>query len=167
VKQVIEYRNTTGNTLQSITFNNWNNAYSSKTSPLAKRFADEYVRAFHLAKDEERGSTTILSAATQEGIAVKWQRPEGHPDIVDVELPSPLPNGSSITFVFEYEVKVPDSRFTRYGFDDKGNFILRNWFLAPARYESAHFVKYSNENLDDIANDICDYTLNLTLPAGL
>ena len=167
VKQLVEYRNTTGNTLQSITFNDWNNAYSSKTSPLAKRFADEYVRAFHLAKDDERGITTILSATTHDGVAVKWQRPEGHPDIVDMELPSPLPSGSSITFLFEYDVKVADSRFTRYGFDDKGNFILRNWFLAPARYENGSFVKYSNENLDDIANDVCDYTLNLTLPAGL
>lgn len=167
VKQLVEYRNTTGNTLQSITFNDWNNAYSSKTSPLAKRFADEYVRAFHLAKDDERGITTILSATTHDGVAVKWQRPEGHPDIVDMELPSPLPSGSSITFLFEYDVKVADSRFTRYGFDDKGNFILRNWFLAPARYENGSFVKYSNENLDDIANDICDYTLNLTIPAGL
>jgi hypothetical protein len=45
--------------LTSIVLNDWNNAYSNKKH--AKRFSDEFYRGFHLAKEEERGSTTNIS----------------------------------------------------------------------------------------------------------
>ena len=54
VLQEIDYFNASDDTLTSIVLNDWNNAYSSKTSPLAKRFSDEFYRGFHLAKEEER-----------------------------------------------------------------------------------------------------------------
>ena len=165
VKQEITFVNQTGDTLTSITLNDWNNAYSSKTTPLAKRFSDEYVRAFHIADDKDRGGTTVTSA-TANGQPLKWSRPEAHPDIIDIEVNIPIyPNGKFI-MLFEYEVKLPDDRFTRYGVDDDGNFILKNWYLTPARYEAHSFVKYSNENLDDIANAVSDYEVTLSVPSG-
>jgi hypothetical protein len=41
--------------------NDWNNAYSDVNTPLARRFSDEFYRGFHLAKEEERGSTTNIT----------------------------------------------------------------------------------------------------------
>ena len=52
VLQEIEYFNESGDTLTSIVLNDWNHAYSSKTTPLAKRFSDEFYRGFHLAMEE-------------------------------------------------------------------------------------------------------------------
>jgi hypothetical protein len=40
--------------------NDWNNAYSDVNTPLARRFSDEFYRG-HLAKEEERGSTTNIT----------------------------------------------------------------------------------------------------------
>ena len=66
VLQKIEFHNQSEDTLTSIVLNDWINAYSSKTTPLAKRFSDEFYRGFHLAYEKERGSTTNLNIITSE-----------------------------------------------------------------------------------------------------
>jgi hypothetical protein len=56
VNQVLTYNNTSNDTLKYIILNDWNNAFSSKSSALAKRFSDEFIRSFHLATEKERGA---------------------------------------------------------------------------------------------------------------
>ena len=167
VKQEIIYYNQTADTLNDFILNDWNNAYSAKDTPLARRFSDEFIRSFHLAKEKDRGNTTIQTITDQNGLILDWSRPHGHPDLVDVQLKNPIYPGQKFKLAFVYEVKIPDARFTRFGYDDKeGSFFLKDWYLAPARVENNRFVRYSNENLDDIANAICDYELTLTTPKG-
>ena len=50
VYQELTFLNQTNDTLTSIILNDWNNAYSARETPLGKRFSDEFVRSFHLAK---------------------------------------------------------------------------------------------------------------------
>lgn len=165
VKQEITYNNQTGDTLYSIILNDWNNAYSAKDTPLAKRFSDEFVRAFHLAGDNERGNTTIHSVSDQYSIQIPWQRPEGHPDLVELRLNSPILPGRQFKITLSYHIKIPADRFTHYGYNDKtATFNLKDWFLTPARFENGKFVQYSNENLDDIANAVADYYINFSTP---
>ncbi len=164
VQQEITYANNSGDTLNHIILNDWNNAYSSKTTPMAKRFTDEFIKAFHLAKEEERGSTTIYSLVDQNGLLLDWKRPEGHPDLVQVQLKNPIYPGRSFSIKLTYKVKIPNERFTHFGYDPKtGNFNLRDWYLTPSRYEHG-FVTYSNENLDDIANAASDYDFTVKVP---
>lgn len=167
VKQEITFHNQSQDTLNNIILNDWNNAYSDKNSPLGKRFSDEFVRAFHLAKDEERGYTTIHHLADQNNRNLDWERPKGHPDIVKVQLKNPIYPNHKFTITIEYAVKIPHNRFTKFGYDDEGNLMLKDWYLAPARLDNGDFVQYSNENLDDIANAISDYQLTLTVPKEL
>jgi len=166
VRQEIVFRNTSADTLHEFILNDWNNAYSGKETPLAKRFSDEYIRAFHLAKDNDRGSTTITSVTDNNNRALNWKRPKGHPDLIELQLANPIYPGRTVSFTFEYLVKVPNDRFTKYGFDNNGSFMLKDWYLAPARLEGNKFVRYSNENLDDIANSLSDHELTLTVPKG-
>jgi len=42
VQQEITFNNQTNDSLNSIILNDWNNAYSDKNTPLAKRFSDEF-----------------------------------------------------------------------------------------------------------------------------
>lgn len=167
VRQEITYYNQTNDTLDNFILNDWNNAYSSKETPLAKRFSDEYVRAFHLAREKDRGSTAIHSVADQNGAILDWKRPANHPDLVDIRLKSPVYPNQKFILVLSYSIKMPDERFTGFGFDDKnGSFNLRDWYLTPARFADHKFVKYSNENLDDIANAVCDFDVTLVVPEG-
>jgi hypothetical protein len=70
----ITFFNQSNDTLTSIVLNDWNNAYSNKNTPLAKRFSDEFYRGFHLAK--ERGSTTNISILDTNKMDLSWERTE-------------------------------------------------------------------------------------------
>jgi hypothetical protein len=166
VQQEIEYNNQSESTLTYIALNDWNNAYSGKDTPLARRFTDEFIKAFHLAKDAERGFTALQQVKAN-GVDIVWSRPDKHPDIVYVPLSTPLQPHQKVTLSLQYSVKIPADRFTKFGYDAKnGVFTLRDWYLTPARFENGNFVLYSNENLDDAANAICDYQCTLTVPNG-
>jgi hypothetical protein len=166
VQQELIYHNQSDVMLNKIVLNDWNNSYSGKETPLAKRFSDEFVRSFHIAPDEDRGSTKIFSIVDQSSQQLEHRRPEQHPDIVEVQLKSPIHPGQKFTLTLTYAVKIPEDRFTRFGHDDKGNYTLKDWYLSPARIEEGKFVYYSNENLDDIANAISDYEMTLAVPEG-
>lgn len=164
VRQELTFVNDSDDILETLVLNDWNNAYSSKSTPLAKRFSDEFVRSFHLAKQQERGATTILTIVDQDDLLVGWNRPEHTPDLVEVQLRQPLLAGRSVKLNLTYSVKLPSDKFTSYGYNNiEGNYKLKNWFITPARYENHRFLRYSNLNLDDIANAVSDYTLEITV----
>ncbi|MES2239256.1 MAG: aminopeptidase [Bacteroidota bacterium] len=161
IKQEIEYFNTSTDSLSEIVLNDWNNAYADVKTPLARRFSDEFYRGFHLAKEEERGKTTNINILNKEQQTLSWKRTENDPDIIVVKLLEKLAPNQKISLQLSYSVKIPNSKFTKFGYDTFGNMNLKSWFLTPARYENHAFIKYSNENLDDIANAISDFDVEL------
>ncbi len=120
------------------------------------------MRSFHLAKAEDRGNTA-LNSVTANSEALEFSRPENHPDLLSIKLANGIRPNETLTLKLSYQVKIPNQRFTRFGFKNDGSFILKNWFLTPARLEKNGFVQYSNENLDDIANSNCNYQVTFTL----
>ena len=164
VKQTIVFHNQSQDTLNSIVLNDWNNAYSTKNTPLAKRFSDEFYRGFHLAKEEERGNTTILNLSDTEKSELVWRRTNENPDLIVVDFKNKLVPNQKITLQISYIVKIPSDKFTKFGYSTNGTIILKNWFLTPARYENKAFVTYNNNNLDDCANGASDFEIKLKLP---
>lgn len=164
VSQEILFFNQTNDTLTTIILNDWNHAFSGKSTPLAKRFSDEFVRSFHLAKEAERGGTYELSMSDAAGDQLSWFRPDKHPDLVEVYLRQKVAPGEKVTLKLSYISKIPSDRFTKAGYSANGSYNLRDWFLTPARYENHAFVRYSNGNLDDIANGLTDYELQIKTP---
>ncbi|MFM7894889.1 MAG: aminopeptidase, partial [Flavobacterium sp.] len=164
IHQVLTFNNTSNDTLKHIILNDWNNAFSSKSSALAKRFSDEFIRAFHLASDKERGFTDIKNITDEKFQSISWNRPNGKVDLVKLELNQAILPCSKQTFTFTYIVKIPDAKFTKYGFNGDGSIILKNWYLNPSRFEHKQFVQQSNENLDDIPNAFSDFNIEFELP---
>ncbi|WP_307725425.1 gluzincin family metallopeptidase [Flavobacterium glycines] len=161
IKQEIEYFNSSTDSISVIVLNDWNNAYSNVQTPLALRFSDEFYRGFHLAKDAERGKTSNISVFNNEHLFFSWNRTKENPDIITINLPEKLAPNKKIALQLSYDAKIPNNKFTKYGYDDFGNMHLKSWFLTPARYENHGFTKYSNENLDDIANAVSDFDVEL------
>ncbi len=164
IQQEITFVNQSNDTLNSIVLNDWNNAYSDKNTPLAMRFSDEFYRGFHLANDAERGGTSNLTILNFDKLFLSWNRPQDHPDLITVELREKLAPNKSVTLFLTYFSKIPSNQFTKYGYATNGNLNLKNWYLTPARYENNDFVKYSNSNLDDIANGICNFMIQFKIP---
>lgn len=164
IKQDITYYNTSNDSLISIVLNDWNNAFSNRNTPLARRFSDEFYRGFHLAKAAERGNTTILSLTDSDQAALEWERTEKNPDYIVVKLNQKLRPGQKIDLHLVYISKIPSDKFTHYGFDQNGGMNLKDWFLSPARFENHRFMKYNNFNLDDIANASTNYEIEIKVP---
>ncbi|MDG2432428.1 aminopeptidase, partial [Flavobacterium sp.] len=167
VKQELYFVNDTGDSLDQIVLNDWNNAYANVNSPLAKRFSDEFYRGFHLSSSDEKGSTGLISIIGPDNTVLPWQRSADHPDVITLALQEKLAPQEEIQLSLTYTVKIPSDKFTRYGYSNTGTMVLKNWFLTPARYENHQFISYSNENLDDSANAPSDFDLELLVDKKL
>lgn len=160
VYQNLTFENTSEIPLKKIILNDWNNAFSSKNSALARRFSDEFVRNFYYASESELGKTTIYSLTDINDKPLEHYRVEKQIDLIEVYLKEFLNPNEKITLKIHYEIKLPHEKFTRYGFDSNGKIEVRDWILFPARIENNEFLRYSNENLNDAPNTVTDFIIN-------
>ncbi|QIE58242.1 M1 family metallopeptidase [Rasiella rasia] len=168
IAQEVIFKNTATVALDTLYFNDWANSFSSKTTPLAKRFGENYDSSFHFEKLENRGNTTIHSisiSSSQGGTSeTNWHYGDAV-DILKVALTKTLQPGEEIKVVFNYTTKVPDDKFTRYGVDNFGNFKLRYWFISPAVFDT-EWRAYSNKNTDDLYLQPSVFNIAFTIPEG-
>ncbi|WP_299525849.1 metalloprotease [Winogradskyella sp.] len=164
ISQSIVYKNETRNTLNEIYLHDWNNSYSNKSTPLAKRFEEEFSTKFHLANSEQRGFTLITTIEDNvNNSKLKFEYLAEHPDVIKVILNQPLKAGESYSIDLNYILVLPDATFTDYGFTKNKDFELKHWYITPAVYDGKwHY--YSNKNLDDLFIPKSDITLYLTHP---
>ncbi|MCB0464395.1 MAG: metalloprotease, partial [Aequorivita sp.] len=162
IKQQITYKNTSGDTLKEIYLFDWANSFSSKTTPLGKRFAENYESAFHFEKNEDRGRTDIEKIYNNSYTPIQWQRGDAV-DILKIIPETSVKPGESYVFNLEYTVKVSDDRYTRYGVNKLNDYKLRYWYITPAVYNGEWQV-YSNKNTDDLFLAPTEFSITLHLP---
>ena len=163
VEQTIVYKNESNTVLKDIYLNDWNNSYSTKSTPLAKRFEEEFSTKFHLAKSEQRGFTVITSIKNENNTPLQHQRLKDHIDVIKVTLETPLQPNASYSIKLNYQLLIPDATFTGYGFSKTNDFDLKYWYITPAVYDG-EWQYYSNKNLDDLFVPKSDIILRITHP---
>src|SRR5690606_23655641 len=89
IEHHLRYQNTSSDTLKVIYFNDWSNSYSTKTTPLAHRFTEEFSTRFHFAKNEERGFTNITLIKDKNGNELNHTRVKNQLDVFSLELAQP------------------------------------------------------------------------------
>ena len=165
IEQRITYQNNSDTTLNTIYLNDWNNSYSTKTTPLAKRFSEEFNNKFHFAKNKERGFTVVTSILDGQNNSLTHSTVENHPDIIKVDLQTTLQPGESYTLNLNYNLVIPDDKFTNNGITEDGNLNLKYWYISPSVFDGKwHY--YSNKNLDDLYTSPSDITLKITYPTN-
>ncbi|MBC2840485.1 metalloprotease [Robiginitalea sp. SC105] len=165
IQQEFTYVNQSPDSLPSLFFNDWNNAYSDKNTALARRFAEDFKKSLHLAKEDERGRTEILSVVDEVYRGLTWSRMPGK-DIVEFDLSQPLAPGDSTRLFITYTVQLPPNRYTPYGYGPDGSYYLRDWYLTPAVYDGKWNL-YNNKDLEDLYTDIADTRIDFTFPDSL
>ena len=162
IDQTIIYKNDTDDTLHEIYLNDWNNSYSSKSTPLAKRFEEEFSTKFHLAKSEQRGFT-LINSISDRNKNLDFNYLKLHPDVLKVNLNQPLKPGESYNLDLSYVLVLPDATFTDYGYTKNKNFELKHWYITPAVYDGKwHY--YSNKNLNDLFVPKADLSITIKHP---
>lgn len=163
IKQQIVFYNSSSTVLNEIHLNDWANSFSSKTTPLAKRFAENYDSSFHFEKSSNRGNTHISSITNTLGDSLAWKR-GNEVDILIVSLDRALVPGDSYTLNLLYSVKLPDDKFTRYGISRSGDFSMRYWYISPGVFDGKWQV-FSNKNTEDLYLLPSNFQVKLTYPA--
>jgi len=161
IKQVMKYKNTSNTSVDIIFLEDWSNAYSNTDTKLAKRISDEYSRSFSFSQKKQRGST-IINKISSNNID-KWSRSENASDIIKLFLKEPLKINQSIEIEISYSIKLPDSKFTGFGYDNSNNFYLKNWIIAFSANSGLNLLPQSNLNLDDQSIDNSYYSIKLKL----
>ena len=147
VSQNIVFKNSHSKSVNKLILNDWNHSYSNRKTKLGQRFSDQFVRNFHLSSLKERGHTDIKSLTVNKFFG-NWCRIDDQIDLIELQI-KPLVNNDSISIDIEYELKIPDSKFTRWG-NDKKNYYLKDCFLVISKINKAGIpIQYSNENLED------------------
>lgn len=165
IQQEFVYRNKSQDSLTYLYFNDWANAYSDKTTALAKRFVEEFRKSLHLARPEDRGATVLLTAVDGEFRNIPWNRLNGK-DIVRFKLTTALAPGDSTKLYLTYLVQLPPNRYTPFGYGSDGSYYLKDWYLSPAVYD-AGWKLYANKNLEDLYTDLCNTRIEFTFPKSL
>ena len=146
VSQIMKFKNTSNISLNKIVLEDWANSYVDNRTSLAKRISDEYSRSFTFATKKQRGSTQIISITSNN--IESWRKSEKTSDIINIYLKKELKKGESIEIEINYQVKLPDSKFTGYGFDNS-NYYLKNWIIVFSNISESEWYSQSNLNLND------------------
>ena len=163
VNQKTIFYNKTESILNAVYFHNWANAYNDKKTPLAKRFVENYSKSFQFTTEKNRGNSTIQQVQINNK-SVAFEIPAKNPDFLKIPLTNFLKPGDSVTIIANYTVKLPNAKFTNYGFD-KFEYNLRYWYLAPAIFDGG-WKLYNNLDLDDLYVDFTNYTINFVVPTN-
>ena len=153
IRQKVEFINNSKFDIDKLFLEDWSNSYSNTDTKLAKRISDEYSRSFSFSKKRQRGYTTINELHSEN--LEEWKRLEDS-DIIELKLSKPLLSNESIEIIVDYSIKLPDSRFTGFGYDDD-NFYLKNWIIVLSSINKSKWAKQNNLNLDDQSINFSDY----------
>ena len=159
INQKMILNNDSNNIIEKVFLEDWSNSYKDNNSKLAKRISDEYSRTFTFANNKQRGFTTINKLESDK--IKSWKRLD-EDDIIELVLYKPLEISDSIEININYTIKLPDSKFTGYGYDDQ-NFYLKNWIIVYSNLNSSNWSKQSNLNLDDQSINYSDYYIQFKI----
>ena len=130
--------------------------------PLAKRFAENYNSSFHFEKKEDRGKTTVHSITSTTNTPLNWKRGKAA-DIIKITPINPILPGENFTVNLMYTVKLPSTKFTRFGVTENNNYKLKYWYISPAVFDN-DWQAYSNKNTDDLFLTPSSFTISFKVP---
>ena len=166
LRQTIQYKNQSNDTLTQIALVDWIHPYVSKKSPLARRFAESFKKNLHLATDRERGGTQINQVLNDRFNSLSWHR-DTLVDVVLVDLDKPLYPGENTSIFLNYKVYLPHNKFTSMGYDPQGDYRLTDWYLTPAFRDKSTWIAYPNLAIDRPTLPFSTIHLSLKLPENL
>ncbi len=163
VVQSIKFKNISNKNLSEIYLEDWANSYINNESNLASRITDEYDRSFSFASKNRRGYTE-LDLVQVNSVNLNWSRLSNKNDIIRISLNKEIkPNESELIYL-KYSIKIPDKKFTGYGYGNNSDYYLKNWIISVSAISNNIWLNQSNLNLDDQSLQKSNYQINLIIP---
>ena len=182
VNQEITYFNTTSTDISQIKLLNWIAAYQNRDTKLVKRQLEDRKNDLYFAKSADLGSLENLEIKIGEkALSINDISAEN----IYIMFPNTIKPGEKVHLSLQYQLNLPDQKFTGYGSNGK-KIALKYFFLVPDAFENLqetpkNFIDieenqspgvywkvifevpanyYSQSNLTEIAPNYFEGTLN-------
>jgi hypothetical protein len=159
--ETIRYTNHSPDTLHSLYFHLWMNAFKTDRSDYTKQAVENGDTKFYFSKKDEKGYIDSLSFMV-DGNAATFEQYNDNPDIIELQLPTSLLPGQSITITTPFRVQLPRT-FSRPGHEGQ-DYQVTQWFPKPAVYDHKgwHPMPYLDQG--EFYSEFGKYDVSLTVP---
>lgn len=160
VKQTLIYHNPHQKSINQVKLLNWIAAYQKRKTPLLKRKIEDRKSDLYFAKDNQLGQLERLSYAhnntTSEILNTNQEN-------IFIPLSQDLKPGESITIDLDYQIKLPDARFTGYGINTN-HILLKYFFLVPETFEDESQSNSFYRDTEETGNSGSFWRVNFEIP---
>lgn len=162
ITQEIVYHNISGKELNTIKLLNWVSAYNKRGTSLVYRKLEDRNSDLHFAKKNQLGKLLNLSLkSSDQEIAAGNLSDENF----FLPLDQPLHPGESIKLQLQYQIQLPDKKFTGYGTSDK-DIALKYFFIVPDRFDPDNISKRSYHDIEESVSFNTYWSVNFDLPVN-
>lgn len=164
VKEEIIYHNHSGKALDSIKLLNWISAYNKRGTSLVYRKLEDRDNSLHFAKPELLGKTLDLKINSDQYQLI------GKNDLSEENLffvlNKPLQVGESIRLELQYQLQLPDKKFTGYG-TSESDIALKYFFIVPDHFDPDNNSARSYNDIEEAVNFNTHWKFKFDLPPNL
>lgn len=156
------YTNNSPDTLKSIYFHIWPNAYKNNQTALAKQLVENAETNMYFADKSELGCIDSLDFKVNDRKVV-WTYDSKHIDICLITLNEPLPPNSSINISTPFHVKLPSASFSRLGHIGQA-YMITQWYPKPAVYDKNGWNQFPYLDQGEFYSEFGSFDVSITLP---
>ncbi|WBV61739.1 aminopeptidase [Chryseobacterium camelliae] len=158
VNQKVVYYNHSGKDLNTIKLSNWISAYHKRGTSLAYRKLEDRNTDLHFAKDEQLGKLLNLQIKSSD-----YEIPVQNLSDENLFLPlqQTLKPGDKIKLQLQYQMQLPDQKFTGYGTSDN-NIALKYFFIVPDHFDPDNKYPKKYHDIEESVNFNTFWNIHLT-----
>lgn len=162
INQELVYYNNSTTALNTVKLLNWVSAYNRRGTFLVYRKLEDRNTDLHFAEKNELGKLlNIKIQNSDEEIPVNNTAEE----IFFLPLKRGLQPGEYVKLKLQYEIQLPDKKFTGYGTSDK-NVALKYFFIVPDRFDPDNISKRDYHDIEESVSFNTYWTVNFDLPVN-
>jgi len=162
INQEIVYYNNSEKDLSTVKLLNWVSAYQKRGTSLVYRKLEDRNTDLHFAKPEQLGKLLQfnIKGPDDEAIPVNNLSAEN----LFIPLNAPLHTGKSIRLKLQYQIQLPDKKFTGYGTSDR-NIALKYFFIVPDHFDPGNILGRYYHDIEESVSFNTYWTVQFDLPA--
>lgn len=158
VNQELVYYNHSEKDLNTVKLLNWISAYHKRGTSLAYRKLEDRNTDLHFAKDEQLGKLLSLQIKSSgQEIPVQNLSDEN----LFLPLQQTLKPGEKIKLQLQYQMQLPDKKFTGYGISDN-SIALKYFFIVPDHFDPDNISSKKYHDIEESVNFNTFWNISLT-----
>lgn len=155
----IAYTNKSRNTLDTIWFHLWPNAYSSRSTPLCKQLVTDMDASLFFADKADQGAIDSISFEI-DNKRVQTQFIGDSKEMAALILNEKIGPDETVIITTPFRIKVPHAKFSRMGREGDA-YYMTQWYPKPAVYDQEGWHPMPYLNRGEFYAEFGDYQVEL------